>query len=189
MEDIERNTQIHIISKKTFQRCFKQWKTCWNKCVECQGDNFIKKKLMFHSLFIFVSVNTAFVKILFESILCYQNQFNVTIKRKCPYLFIFLFLSLSVPLFSSITFYSSIFFPLWIASSSFFLSFFLFQFLFPSNFFFLYFIYLYFCKNVYSYFWDLSKKMRYQKCITKQSSFLTTTIIAFAHFKYIYHWK
>ena len=32
--------QLHIMSKEEFQRCFDQWKTQWNKCIECQGDYF-----------------------------------------------------------------------------------------------------------------------------------------------------
>ena len=41
--------QLHTISKKKFQKCSNQWKSFWNKCVECFRD--------YHWLFISVSVS------------------------------------------------------------------------------------------------------------------------------------
>ena len=31
----ESSSQCQHIKKEAFQRCFDQWKTCWNKYVEC----------------------------------------------------------------------------------------------------------------------------------------------------------
>jgi hypothetical protein len=41
-EDIMKNTtaQLVAIPKEDFQKCFQQWKDCWVKFVESQGDYF-----------------------------------------------------------------------------------------------------------------------------------------------------
>jgi hypothetical protein len=42
MEDIEQNTmmQLLVIPKTLSQKCFAQWKDCWNRCVVSKGDYF-----------------------------------------------------------------------------------------------------------------------------------------------------
>ena len=41
-EDIKRYVTVQLLSitKEKFYKCFNQWKTCWNKCVEWQGKYF-----------------------------------------------------------------------------------------------------------------------------------------------------
>ena len=45
-EDIKRNmiTLLHTISEEKFQRCFNQWKICWNECIEYLWDYSEKNK-------------------------------------------------------------------------------------------------------------------------------------------------
>jgi len=30
--------KLYSICKEAFQKCFKQWRNCWEKCVQSQGD-------------------------------------------------------------------------------------------------------------------------------------------------------
>ena len=59
---INTTAQFHTIWKEDFQRCFDQWKTWWNKWVECKGESFNFPFIFIRDLF--VLVNTVSVKIL-----------------------------------------------------------------------------------------------------------------------------
>jgi len=36
-EDVETNEQLLEIPTTEYERCFWQWKSCWNKCVQAEG--------------------------------------------------------------------------------------------------------------------------------------------------------
>jgi len=42
VEEIQDNTtrQLRAITKSDYQRWFRRWKECWNKCIQAQGHNF-----------------------------------------------------------------------------------------------------------------------------------------------------
>ena len=42
IEEIQANTmrRLRVIMKSDYQRCFRQWQECWNKCLQAQGHYF-----------------------------------------------------------------------------------------------------------------------------------------------------
>jgi len=42
VEDIQANAtrQLRAITKSDYQRCFRRWQECWNKCIQAQGHYF-----------------------------------------------------------------------------------------------------------------------------------------------------
>jgi len=42
IEEVQANAtrQIRVTTKSDFQRCFRQWQECWNKCIRAQGHYF-----------------------------------------------------------------------------------------------------------------------------------------------------